>query len=67
MIDSRTAPYGAFVLRVGLGTMFISNTAKVRMARAALAVALRKLLNRSRTAVLVQNLDDRAVIERLTD
>ena len=49
----------------GLGTMFISNTAKVRMARAALAVALRKLLNRSRTAVLVQNLDDRAVIERL--
>jgi mannose/cellobiose epimerase-like protein (N-acyl-D-glucosamine 2-epimerase family)/glycosyltransferase involved in cell wall biosynthesis len=49
----------------GLGTMFISNTAKVRMARAALAVALRKLLNRSRTAVLVQNLDDRVVIERL--
>jgi len=25
MIDSRTAPYGAFVLRVGLGTMFIAH------------------------------------------
>jgi putative oxidoreductase len=25
MIDSRTAPYGAFVLRVALGTMFIAH------------------------------------------
>ena len=49
----------------GLGTMFISDTAKVRTARAALTLALRRLLNRSRSAVLVQNLDDRALIERL--
>src|SRR6266498_618883 len=35
------------------------------MARAPLRLALRSLLNRSRAAVLVQNLDDRALIERL--
>jgi glycosyltransferase involved in cell wall biosynthesis len=45
--------------------MFISDTAKVRMARAGLALALRRLLNRPRSTVLVQNLDDRAAIERL--
>jgi len=49
----------------GLGTMFIDDTAKVRVARAPLRLALRSLLNRSRAAVLVQNLDDRAVMERL--
>jgi hypothetical protein len=49
----------------GLGTMFIVDTAKVRIARHLLRLALRGLLNRSRSAVLVQNLDDRAVIERL--
>ena len=49
----------------GLGTMFTSDTAKVRVARAALTVALRHLLGRPRSAVLVQNIDDRAVIERL--
>ena len=49
----------------GLGTMFIDATAKVRVARAPLRLALRSLLNRSRAAVLVQNPDDRAVIERL--
>jgi glycosyltransferase involved in cell wall biosynthesis len=49
----------------GLGTMFISDTAKVRLTRALLTLSLRRLLNRSRAAVLVQNLDDRAVIERL--
>jgi mannose/cellobiose epimerase-like protein (N-acyl-D-glucosamine 2-epimerase family)/glycosyltransferase involved in cell wall biosynthesis len=49
----------------GLGTMFIDDTAKVRMARAPLRLALRFLLTRSRAAVLVQNLDDHAVIERL--
>ena len=49
----------------GLGTMFISDTAKVRLARAVLTLALRRLLNRSRSAVLVQNLDDRALIEGL--
>jgi glycosyltransferase involved in cell wall biosynthesis len=49
----------------GLGTMFIGDTAKVRFTRPLLKLALRGLLNRSRSAVLVQNLDDRAVIERL--
>jgi mannose/cellobiose epimerase-like protein (N-acyl-D-glucosamine 2-epimerase family)/glycosyltransferase involved in cell wall biosynthesis len=49
----------------GLGTMFISDTAKVRLARALLTLSLRRLLNRSRSAVLVQNLDDHALIERL--
>jgi mannose/cellobiose epimerase-like protein (N-acyl-D-glucosamine 2-epimerase family)/glycosyltransferase involved in cell wall biosynthesis len=49
----------------GLGTMFIDDTAKVRVAHAPLRLALRSLLNRSRAAVLVQNPDDRTVIERL--
>src|SRR5262249_7934437 len=49
----------------GLGTMFINDTAKVRMARPVVRLALRRLLNRPRAAVLVQNLDDRAVMERL--
>jgi glycosyltransferase involved in cell wall biosynthesis len=49
----------------GLGTMFTSDTAKVRVTRAALTLALRRLLRRSRSTVLVQNLDDRAMIERL--
>jgi mannose/cellobiose epimerase-like protein (N-acyl-D-glucosamine 2-epimerase family) len=49
----------------GLGTMFISDTVKVRMVRAVLTLTLRRLLNRSRSAVLVQNSDDRAVIVRL--
>src|SRR2546429_592503 len=49
----------------GLGTMFIDDTAKVRVARPFVRLALRALLNRPRATVLVQNLDDRAVIERL--
>jgi mannose/cellobiose epimerase-like protein (N-acyl-D-glucosamine 2-epimerase family) len=49
----------------GLGTMFTSGTAKVRVARAVLTAALRRLLRRPRSAVLVQNVDDRAMIERL--
>jgi mannose/cellobiose epimerase-like protein (N-acyl-D-glucosamine 2-epimerase family)/glycosyltransferase involved in cell wall biosynthesis len=58
-------PVACLNAMTGLGTMFISDTAKVRMARAVLTVALRRLLNRSRSAVLVQNLDDRAVIAGL--
>jgi mannose/cellobiose epimerase-like protein (N-acyl-D-glucosamine 2-epimerase family)/glycosyltransferase involved in cell wall biosynthesis len=49
----------------GLGTMFIHDTAKVRVARPFVRLALRGLLNRPRATVLVQNLDDRAVVERL--
>jgi len=49
----------------GLGTMFTDDTAKVRIVRTLIRTALRRLLNGSRAAVLVQNADDRAVIERL--
>jgi mannose/cellobiose epimerase-like protein (N-acyl-D-glucosamine 2-epimerase family)/glycosyltransferase involved in cell wall biosynthesis len=47
----------------GLGTLFISNDARMRIARALLAPTLRALLNRSRSSVLVQNADDRALME----
>ena len=49
----------------GLGTMFVDDRAKVRVARPFVRLALQALLNRPRATVLVQNLDDRAVIERL--
>jgi len=49
----------------GLGTIFISNSMKVRLARAAVRPALRRLLSRARSAVIVQNSDDRAVLEKL--
>src|SRR5262249_12982647 len=49
----------------GLGAMFISDSAKLRTARAVLTLALRLMLKRGRSAVLVQNADDRAVFERL--
>ncbi|HEY7664500.1 MAG TPA: AGE family epimerase/isomerase [Xanthobacteraceae bacterium] len=49
----------------GLGTMFISDSLKMRAGRMVLALGLSPLLNRARSAVLVQNLDDRAAIEQL--
>jgi mannose/cellobiose epimerase-like protein (N-acyl-D-glucosamine 2-epimerase family) len=49
----------------GLGTMFTDDGLKARMVRAGLTTALRHLLRRPRSAVLVQNSDDRAVVERL--
>jgi mannose/cellobiose epimerase-like protein (N-acyl-D-glucosamine 2-epimerase family)/glycosyltransferase involved in cell wall biosynthesis len=49
----------------GLGTMFTSDTAKARITRAVLTLALRTLLRRSRSAALVQNRDDHAMIARL--
>jgi len=49
----------------GLGTIFISNGIKVRAARMALSPAIRRLLSRAGSAVLVQNSDDRAVLEEL--
>jgi mannose/cellobiose epimerase-like protein (N-acyl-D-glucosamine 2-epimerase family) len=49
----------------GLGTMFVSDTVKVRIARRLLDPALRILLARPRTTVLVQNPDDRALVEGL--
>ena len=49
----------------GSGTSFLGNSAKARIASPVAAVLMRALLNRSRSAVLVQNSDDRAEIERL--
>ena len=49
----------------GLGTTFLGNSRKARMARPLVTLLLRALLNRPRSAVLVQNADDRAEIERL--
>jgi glycosyltransferase involved in cell wall biosynthesis len=49
----------------GLGTAFISNAPSIRMARVVLRAALRGLLSRSRSTVLVQNLDDFAVFKKL--
>ncbi len=49
----------------GLGTTFSGDSAKLRAVRKMLRYIFRSLLNRSRSAVLVQNPDDRAVIERL--
>jgi glycosyltransferase involved in cell wall biosynthesis len=49
----------------GLGTAFTSNTTNLRAARFLLTTALGWLLSRRRSAVLVQNLDDRRAIEQL--
>src|SRR5262249_41165972 len=46
-------------------TMFVDDRAKVRVARPFVRLALRGLLNRPRATALVQNLDDRAAVERL--
>ena len=49
----------------GVGTSFTGKTVKLRLARAVLRMTLRPLLNRRRAAVLVQNPDDRAMVENL--
>jgi mannose/cellobiose epimerase-like protein (N-acyl-D-glucosamine 2-epimerase family)/glycosyltransferase involved in cell wall biosynthesis len=49
----------------GLGTMFTSDTAKLRVTRALLTLVLRRLLRRPGSAVLVQNDDDCKMITRL--
>jgi len=49
----------------GLGTMFISDAPKMRLARMTLRPALRALLSRPRSGVLVQNPDDLALVENL--
>ncbi len=49
----------------GVGTTFTGKTVKLRLARALLRTILRPLLNRRRSAVLVQNPDDRATVESL--
>ena len=47
----------------GLGTTFTSDSAKLRLTRMALTPLLRLLLGRSRSSVLVQNADDRAMMQ----
>jgi hypothetical protein len=47
----------------GLGTLFISNESKIRAARTIVTPVLAKVLSRPSSVVLVQNLDDRAVME----
>jgi mannose/cellobiose epimerase-like protein (N-acyl-D-glucosamine 2-epimerase family)/glycosyltransferase involved in cell wall biosynthesis len=64
-LAARGLPTVCLNAMTGLGTIFISNTMKARAARIALTPALRGLLSRARSAVLVQNLDDRAVVENL--
>ena len=49
----------------GLGTIFLGRSLKARTARPALLLLLRRLLDRPRSTVLVQNPDDRAEVERL--
>ncbi|MGE0038123.1 MAG: AGE family epimerase/isomerase [Xanthobacteraceae bacterium] len=49
----------------GLGTTFLGRSIKARAARPALLLLLRALLDRRNSAVLVQNPDDRAEVERL--
>jgi glycosyltransferase involved in cell wall biosynthesis len=49
----------------GLGYAFTSKAPKARMMRIVLAAMLRRLLNRQRVAVLVQNPDDRAMMDSL--
>jgi len=47
----------------GLGTLFISNEPRIRAARTIVTPVLGKVLSRPSSVVLVQNLDDRAVME----
>ncbi len=47
----------------GLGTLFISKEPKIRATRAIVTPVLGKLLSRTESVVLVQNRDDRAVME----
>lgn len=49
----------------GLGFAFTSRTRKAMLIRSVLALGLRRLLNDPLAAVLVQNLDDRAVLNKL--
>ncbi len=49
----------------GFGTIFLGRSFKARTARPALLLLLRRLFDRPRSIVLVQNADDRAEVERL--
>lgn len=62
-LAARGIPLRCLNAMTGLGTVFISSAPTMRVARAALRPAMCTLLGRARSAVLVQNLDDFAVIE----
>jgi glycosyltransferase involved in cell wall biosynthesis len=49
----------------GLGFLFTSPSLKARLLRLPVALALRLLLNRRRSRVVLQNSDDRAYLERI--
>ena len=58
-------PVACLNAMTGLGSNFVASTSKLFIPRALIGVACRRLLNRARSAVLVQNPDDRATLERL--
>jgi glycosyltransferase involved in cell wall biosynthesis len=64
-LAARGLPVRCMNAMTGLGTIFISNTVKVRAVRAALRPALRWLLSNPGGKVLVQNLDDQALVQEL--
>ena len=49
----------------GLGSNFVASTSKLLIPRAMIGLACRQLFNRGRSAVLVQNPDDRTTLNRL--
>jgi mannose/cellobiose epimerase-like protein (N-acyl-D-glucosamine 2-epimerase family)/glycosyltransferase involved in cell wall biosynthesis len=65
MLAATGLPVRCLNAMTGLGTMFTTDTFKLRLARTGLRPVLRRLLQRSRSAVLVQNPDDRTLIESL--
>lgn len=64
-LAARGLPVTCLNALAGLGYAFSSNDLKARPLRFVLATLLRKLLNRKRAAVLVQNADDRAMVGSL--
>ncbi|HWL03520.1 MAG TPA: glycosyltransferase family 4 protein [Xanthobacteraceae bacterium] len=64
-VATRGLDIGSVNALTGLGFAFASATAKAALVRTALRAVLRRLLNRPRTAVIVQNDDDRRALRRL--
>jgi len=64
-VATRGLDIGSVNALTGLGFAFASATAKAALVRTALRAVLRRLLNRPRTVVIVQNDDDRRALRRL--
>src|SRR6185369_4251549 len=58
-------PVACLNAMTGLGTLFISDALSHRLVRSALRPALRSLLSRRRSALLVQNRDDESLMASL--